>query len=235
MSPRTKPWTQNSARRAVGRPGHGVDVRGAILAAALRQLEATGSPHRVTVAAIIEEAGCTPPSLYHYWPKRELLLHEASAQGWVQFRASQSGAVADHSDPIQRLRLRGRAYLSFALAKPALFRVLFLEPAAAGRRDPITETPTEPTSEPTTEPTSEPTSEPQAQTSKALQELVTDVTAAMATGQLRPADPLTTALALWSAMHGVAALWAVTPNLPAGLAHAVGDLAQDAVLTGLAA
>ena len=44
-----------------------------------------------------------------------------------------------------------------------------------------------------------------------------------------------TALALWSAMHGVAALWAVTPNLPADLAHAVGDLAQEAVLTGLAA
>jgi hypothetical protein len=50
----------------------------------------------------------------------------------------------------------------------------------------------------------------------------------------RPADPLTTALALWSAMHGVAALWTVTPNLPTDLAHVVGDLAQNAVLTGLA-
>lgn len=53
--------------------------------------------------------------------------------------------------------------------------------------------------------------------------------------------PLTTSLALWAAMHGVAALWAVTPSLPTDLAHAVGDLAhavgdlaQDAVLAGLA-
>jgi AcrR family transcriptional regulator len=230
VSSRAKTRTQTAARRPVGRPGDGGDVRGAILAAALRQLETTGSPHWVTVAAIIDEAGCTPPSLYHYWPKRELLLQEASAQGWALFRASQTGAVADHLEPIERLRLRGQAYLSFALAKPALFRVLFLEPAAAGRTDPTTD----PTSDPTTQLPNEPTSEPQAQTGKALQELVTDVTAAMATGQLRPADPLTTALALWSAMHGVAALWAVTPNLPAGLAHAVGDLAQDAVLTGLA-
>ena len=36
-------------------------------------------------------------------------------------------------------------------------------------------------------------------------------------------------------MHGVAALWAVNPNLPTDLAHAVGDLTQDAVLTGLTA
>ena len=56
----------------------------------------------------------------------------------------------------------------------------------------------------------------------------------MTSGQLRPTDPLITALVLWSAMHGVAALWAITPSLPTDLAHTVGDLAQDAVLTGLA-
>jgi len=210
----------------VGRPGDGDDVRGAILAAALRQLEAAGSPDRVTVAAIIDEAGCTPPSLYHYWPKRELLLQEASALGWAHFRASQDSAVAGRqdladdsgqdtkkgqdTDPVERLRLRGRGYLDFALARPSLFRVLFLEPATAGPGG------------------------PPAETGQALNDLVTDVTQAMAAGQLRTADPLTTALALWSAMHGVAALWAVTPGLPTDLAHAVGDLAQDSVLAGLA-
>jgi AcrR family transcriptional regulator len=217
----------------VGRPGDGDDVRGAILAAALRQLEATGSPDRVTVAAIVAEAGCTPPSLYHYWSHRELLLQEASAYGWAQFRASQSDAVtgrddanpdlggdlggdvggelnwAPRQDPVERLRLRGRAYLEFALARPSLFRVLFLEPSTGPGGSP-------------------------AQTGKALEDLVIDVKEAMASGQLRPADPLTTALALWSAMHGVAALWAATPGLPVELAHAVGDLAQDALLAGLA-
>ena len=254
MSTRTNPDPRSRARthRGVGRPGDGEDVRGAILAAALRQLETAGSPERVTVAAIIAEAGCTPPSLYHYWPKRELLLLEASALGWTQFRASQAGAVAfgtgpapdpgpgshrdpdhgddpdpehlpypDHArgegadrDPVERLRRRGRAYLDFALARPSLFRVLFLEPAVTGPGG-------------TTAGTT-------AGTGQALQDLVADVGAAMATGQLRTADPFTTALALWSAMHGVAALWAVTPGLPAELAHAVGDLAQDAVLAGLA-
>ena len=202
------------ARRAVGRPGdgQGQDLRDAILVAALRQLEATGSPDLVTVAAIIDEAGCTPPSLYYYWPKRELLLREASERGWAQFRVSQRGALAG-DDPVERLRLRGRAYLDFALERPALFRVLFLEPTA-GRPGPP--------------------DDPPAETGQAFQDLLADVRQAMATGQLRPADPLTTALVLWSAVHGVAALWAVTPGLPAQRAHAVGDLAQDAVLSGLA-
>jgi AcrR family transcriptional regulator len=198
--------TQRGARRAVGRPGNGEDVRGAILTAALRQLVATGSPDRVTVAAIVAEAGCTPPSLYYYWPRRELLLKEASAAGWEQFRDTQRDAVTDQADPVERLRGRGRAYLAFALARPALFRVLFLEPPAGGDAEP----------------------------GEALNDLILDVTAAMTAGQLTSADPLTTALALWSAMHGVATLWTVTPTLPTELAHAVGNLAQDAVLRGLA-
>lgn len=201
-------------RRAVGRPADGEDVRSAILAAALGQLEANGGPEQVTVASIIDEAGCTPPSLYHYWPRRELLLREASARGWAQFRASQSGAAAELDDPVERLRLRGRAYLDFALERPGLFRVLFLQAPGAGRRGSPDDPPPE--------------------TGQAFQDLVTDVTEAIASAQLRPADPLTTALALWSAMHGVAALWAVTPGLPADLAREVGNLAQDAVLTGLA-
>jgi len=197
-------------RRKVGRPGGGEDVRAGILAAALRQLETSGNPDRVTVAAIVDEAGCTPPSLYHYWPKRELLLQEAGALAWAVFRASQTGAVADHDDPVGRLRLRGQAYLEFALAKPALFRVLFLEPQLAS------------------------SAEQPADPGDALNGLISDVSAAITAGAIRPADPLTTALALWSAVHGIAALWTVTPNLPVDLAHAVCDLAQDALLAGLA-
>ena len=132
MSTRTKP----PARRGVGRPGDGGDVRGAILAAALRQLATTGNPDRVTIAAIVQEAGCTPPSLYHYWPNREVLLQEASGQGWAQFRASQSGAVAGDRGPLERLRQRGQAYLDFARAKPTLFRVLFLQPSAGNGTEP---------------------------------------------------------------------------------------------------
>jgi AcrR family transcriptional regulator len=236
--------------RPVGRPGNGAGVRGAILGAALRQLEETGSPDRVTIAAIVAEAGCTPPSLYHYWPTREQLLHEASERGWAQFRAGQATAVRDTTngddlqDPVERLRLRGRAYLEFALARPALFRVLFLQPPATPPSSPPAKPSAQPpvmplapalvptTPPPTSPPITAPT-EADSGTGQALDDLVNDVVAAMAAGQLSGNDPLITALALWSAMHGVASLWAVTPSLPTDVALAVGNLAQDAVLRGL--
>jgi hypothetical protein len=149
--------------------------------------------------------------------------------------------IDEVNDPVTRLRLRGRAYLDFALAKPALFRVLFLEPTADSPTSTPTSTPTGPTPEPSTKPPARPTPQegtrpptgPAPGTGKALDDLVNDVIAAMAAGQLRAGDALTTALALWSAMHGVASLWAVTPSLPADLAYSVGNLAQDAVLRGL--
>ncbi|MBC7560140.1 MAG: TetR/AcrR family transcriptional regulator, partial [Dermatophilaceae bacterium] len=123
-----------------GRPadGQGQDLRGAILPAELRQLEAAGSPEKVTVGAIIDEAGGTPPSLHHYWPKRELLLREVSERGWALFRVTQSGASAECDDPVERLRVRGRAYLDFALARPALLRVLFVEAPAGPSGSPAT-------------------------------------------------------------------------------------------------
>lgn len=186
-------------------------MREAILTAALNQLARATSPQSVTIASVVSEAGCTPPSLYHYWPTRELLLHEASMWGWETFRAHQSAAASEQDDPLARLRARGQAYVEFSLTRPALFRVLFMSPGALER-----------------EPSS--TAEP----GPALVDLATDVGQAMSAGLLRAEDPFVTALALWSTVHGVAALWAVEPNRPRELAHAVAALAQDAVLTGLA-
>lgn len=198
-------------RRAAGRPRAGVDVREALVAAALNQLLASGGSESVTVAAIVAEARCTAPALYHYWPTREQLLMEASSRGWDQFRASQAQSVQEQADPLTRLRLRGRGYLDFALARPALFRVLFMSPTPGSPHE-TSRTPE----------------------GRAFRDLVADVQAAIEQGQLAPREPLIVALSLWSAMHGVAALWAIDPQRPAELAVAAGELAQDAILLGLA-
>lgn len=208
---RTAPGARTGIRRRPGRPSDPTDVRESILAATLRQLVAAGGPEEVTIASVVTEAGCTPPSLYHYWPTRDRLLYEASLRGWAQFRVDQATSVAQQDDPLARLRARGLAYVNFALARPGLFRVLFLAPSAV-----------------------DPDQPPSADAGQALLELVADVTQAMDRGLLREADPFVTALALWSAMHGVAALWVVDPRHPAELAHRVAALAQDAILTGLA-
>ena len=60
----------------------------------------------------------------------------------------------------------------------------------------------------------------------ALDDLVADVRAAMADGALRTGEPFVTALALWSAVHGDAALWAASPGLLTPLARTVAQVAQ---------
>lgn len=198
-------------RRRVGRPVRGAEVRDDLVAAALRMLEATGDPGRVTVGAIVAEAGCTAPSLYHYWGSREALLLEASAWGFAAFRDDQALAVGACDDPLERIRRRGRAYLAFALERPALFRVLFLEPPLEGAPEVRLSAP-----------------------GLGLQDLTADVAAAMERGLFAPGDPQPIAVALWSAVHGVAALWLATPGLSAEFAYAVADLQQRALLDGLA-
>jgi AcrR family transcriptional regulator len=184
-------------------------MRAALVAATLGLLEQAGDPAAVTVAAIVAEVGCTPPTLYHYWPTRELLLREASAEGFAHFRRSQSYAIAATTDPVDRIRRRGQAYLDFALAQPSLFRVLFLDRPVPGQ-------PPANVSDP----------------GPGLTDLTADVTAAMAAGQLAPNDPLIVAVGLWAAVHGIAALWVATPQLRHDLARQVAATQTDALLAG---
>jgi len=199
-------------RRTVGRPSAGEDLRAALVAATLRLLEQSGDPAAVTVAAIVAKVGCTPPTLYHYWPRRELLLREASAAGYAEFRRNQAEAASKKTDALGRIRLRGQAYLEFAFAQPSLFRVLFLdrpvpEQAAANVEDP----------------------------GQGLADLAADVSAAMAAGRLAAGDPLVVAVGLWAAVHGIAALWVAAPELPRELAGVVAAKQTDALLAGYSA
>jgi len=197
------------AKRRVGRPTNGEDLRGELVAATLGLLERTGDPARVTVDAIVSDVGCTPPTLYHYWPKRELLLLEASQAGYAAFRESQAAAVSSQPDPLARIRLRGQAYLAFAMARPSLFRVLFLERPVPGT----------------------PAADPD-RPGGGLQELIADVAQAMEEGQLVQADPVLVAAALWGAVHGIAALWVNNPEVTEDLALAVAASQTDALLKG---
>ena len=196
-------------RRGVGRPTAGQDLRAALVAATLRLLEQAGDPAAVTVAAIVAEVGCTPPTLYHYWPRREFLLREASAAGFARFRRSQSHATVQATDPVDRIRRRGQAYLDFAFARPSLFRVLFLDRPLPGQPAANVEDP-----------------------GQGLADLTADVSAAMAAGQLGPAEPVIVAVGLWAAVHGIAALWVATPELPHDLARQVAATQTDALLAG---
>jgi AcrR family transcriptional regulator len=181
----------------------GSDLRRALLGVTRDQLEATGDPAAVTISSIVSAARCTPPSLYHYWPTRDALFAEASQSGWADFVAGQQDAITGLADPLDRLRARGRAYRDFARERPALFRVLFIEPRHGHSPD------------------------------AELAGLVGDVAEAMARGALRRGNAHTVALTIWAAVHGVAALAAAHPDTPRHVVDELTDTTIDAVLIGL--
>jgi AcrR family transcriptional regulator len=187
----------------VSRHRDGADLRRRLLSVTLDQLEATGDPSQVTVSSIVAAARCTPPSLYHYWPTRDALLAEASRAGWEDFVTSQQSSIAGVSDPVARLRARGRAYVEFARARPSLFRVLFMEPRPGHSPD------------------------------ADLAGLVGDVAQAMSSGTLRPGDAQLVALTIWAAVHGVAALASSHPDAPDALVDLLAHDTVEAMLAGL--
>ena len=188
----------SSARKA-GRPPEPTDLRELILVACLSLLEESVGTHDVTIARVTKAAGCTAPSLYNYWPNREALLAEASARGWMRFEKGQ--VAADRLElPVDRLRARGEAYLSFAIDHPNLFQVLFMARSADEGTGPT------------------------------FTALVEDVAEAVRTGALAPVDPSARALDLWAAVHGVSALAYANPAFAEHAARATLARLTDALL-----
>ncbi|MCG2798106.1 MAG: TetR/AcrR family transcriptional regulator [Cellulomonas sp.] len=170
----------------------GRDLRAAIVEVATALLVEHGDADRVSIAAICARAGCTPPSLYHYFPTKEHLLQEASANALGDFSRTLRRRIDAAADPVDELAARGREYLLWGLAHPAQYRVLFDRPR--------------------------PAPDSAAEPGSGLTDLVDNVERCRAAGVLTsPADSLTVATALWATVHGLVLLGLTNPGVPHGL------------------
>src|SRR3954462_12451882 len=104
-----------ATRRARARRGEGERLRDEILAAAERLLIRTGDQEAVSIRAIAEAAGVTPPSIYlHFADKTQLLTAVCSAR-FAEFDRYLEEAASGVDDPLDALWARGRAYVRFGL------------------------------------------------------------------------------------------------------------------------
>ena len=114
------------SRRARARRGEGPRLREEILAAATRLLVETGDEEAVSIRAVAEAVGVTPPSIYlHFADKTELIFAVCEEQ-FRQLDAEMAGAEAGAADPLEALRRRGQAYVRFGLGNAEHYRVLFM-------------------------------------------------------------------------------------------------------------
>src|SRR5260370_17289609 len=114
---------------------HHGDLRNALLKAAREVLEERG-PSFLGLREISRRVGVSAPSAYHHFPSRDALavgLAEQGAAEMAQCLAVAPGAGNDALLPY------GEAYVAFARANPALYRLMFGEgfPAVSKFSQPV--------------------------------------------------------------------------------------------------
>ena len=122
----------------------------------------------MSIRAIADAVGVTPPSIYLHFPDKDALVLavcERRLRGASTTRSRPPGAATD--DPVESLRRRGRAYVEFGLEHPEQYRVLFMTATAHP-----------------------PPRRSDSSAARAFQHLVDSVQRAIDAGALRPVDPL---------------------------------------------
>lgn len=176
--------TRTARTRTRARRGEGARLREEILDAATRLLVETGDEGAVSVRAVADLVGVTPPSIYLHFGDKNALIFECSQVLVGRLQGVVEVAVAGQEDPRDRLRAAAHAYVAFGLANPEPYRIMFMSPHH--------EVPADfdiATYEGTV-------------AFAALIDLVTDVLAARP-GGAAGSDPALAAMGLWAAFHGI--------------------------------
>jgi AcrR family transcriptional regulator len=184
--------TTTAPRRTRARRGEGPLLRERILDAAERLLIQTGDEDQVSIRAVADEVGVTPPSIYmHFADKRELIFAVCDKH-YERFDEFVERAAAGIEDPLASLHARGRAYVQFGLENPEHYRVLFMgKPSATpASYDPQ-----------------------QILTSSAFAHLIEAVHRCADAGVIR-GETLMVSISLWAGVHGITSLLISKPNFP---------------------
>jgi len=196
--------------------GEGDRLRTELLDATEQLLNETGDEREVTVRAIVERVGVTPPSLYRHYPDKQSLIREAVARRFGSLGAAIGAGRApaeQAGDLAGALRGGCLAYLRWAQQEPGGYAMLF-----SARRDTVL--PGGPSR------------------TAAFVSLQSGIEACQQAGLARDGDAFQQALLVWAALHGLATLtvnlaqidWPKTEALVDGLLEGLVGLAPSSAL-----
>jgi AcrR family transcriptional regulator len=194
--------------RLRARRGEGERLRGEILAAAEELLIETADSTAVSIRAIAERVGVTPPSIYRHFADKDHLLLAVCEEVFARLDSALESAAQKASDPIDELLRKGRAYIEFGLAFPEHYRLVLMRPDVqahlldtAQAKDPDFDSPI--------------AGHTMAQ-SNAFEHLLdtVDRILALQPDPSRREDRFATATAIWSAVHGITSLRIAKPQFP---------------------
>lgn len=185
-----------SSRRSTYHHG---DLANALTDAAT-ELAREGGPEAVVLREAARRVGVSATAAYRHFANHGDLFHAVKTRAQDQLADYMEEDAAAATDPLERLRAIGSAYVRFAVAEPGLYRTAFsrADKNAPHRADPE-----------------------MYRSYRKLQSVLDEV---MAAGLLDPARRAHSETAVWSTVHGLAALLLDGP-----LAAMPPDLRQQAI------
>lgn len=103
---------------------HHGNLRATLISAATVLLAQKGAA-ACTLRGVAAAAGVSQAAPYHHFKDKEDLLDAVVAAGFERLAALQEKMMRSARGDYKRLRANGVAYVSFAVAEPALFRLMF--------------------------------------------------------------------------------------------------------------
>jgi len=207
--------TPSPSSRPRARKGEGERLREEILRATEELLIATGDQEAVSIRAIATAVGVTPPSIYLHFADKTELIFAVCTRHFQALDAAIEEAAATASDPVDELRVRGRAYVRFGLEHPEQYRILFM-------------------SKPSAKP--DEWSAEQLADNAAFTHHLQAVQRAVDSGALASgADVALVAIGLWAVVHGIVSLLLAQPDFPWPDVDALVDHLLSTQARGLAA
>jgi AcrR family transcriptional regulator len=198
------------ARRQRSQRGSGEQLRAEIVAAAKELLAAAASVDDVSIRAVADAVGVTPPSIYLHFADKNELVAAVVADVFTQLDAAMVAAAAGADGPMARLRAHGLAYVRFALEHPEHYRIAAMDPCPRPDVDEVL-------------------------ASGAFVHFGATVQECIDAGIFVGDDPLPITLDLWASAHGIASLMIAKPFLPWGDREAAAERVLCAAALGHAA
>jgi AcrR family transcriptional regulator len=104
---------------------HHGDLKEALMETALRIMEAE-SLEAVTLRRLARETGVSHAAPYHHFPDLDALLAAVASRGFRILREEMVGRPSEEEGgAFLRLQAAGKAYVTFAVSRPELFRLMF--------------------------------------------------------------------------------------------------------------
>ncbi|HET6963754.1 MAG TPA: TetR/AcrR family transcriptional regulator [Acidimicrobiales bacterium] len=201
-------------RRSRSPRGQGEQLREEILVAAERMLIETNDESALSIRAIAAAVGVTPPSIYLHFADRNDLVFAVCERQAEQIDQVMEQAAEAGTDPWDRIRRRGLAYLRWGLDNPEHYRILMMSRPDA---------------------TPERFVDQRLADTSGLAAVAEDIGLAAAEGRIAPVDdPVKEAELFWMVIHGMVSMLIAKPDFPFGPPEELYDEMFNLVYRGLA-